>query len=317
MPSFLAALIRHQLYLEGLKAGSSKKFAAVAVAMNDEIQRQLGRIRASRLSDLPQGKFKGLERSLKAALTAILGKYDVEFNSFLSSFAEVERSLFIDMLSELTDAPISKLKDARPAADIFAEAMASTLGANGIAPTVFIKQARASAVQKIINLLNQARVNDLTKDEFAASVLGTKKNSYKDGVLQTIVNQNKAVSNTIVQHLSVNTNAEVASTSFAQYEWVSVLDDKTTEICTSRDGKRYPYGKGPLPPAHVNCRSSTMPVGADAGAVDYLDTLTKWAKATPETILKDIFKDTNVDPKNVKPLDLSQYKAKKDNITKD
>lgn len=316
MPTLFEALVRHQLYLEGLKADQSVKFTRVALAIEQEIKRLLARVGSQTLDEIPYTLYKTIERQMKASMISTLNKYDVELYEFLKAFVVVERSLFVDLFSTLTTAPIGKLKQARPAADIYAEAMVATLGANGVKPTDFIKQARASAVQQVVNEFKRSRVNGDTKEQFSEKVLGTKANSYRDGTLQKVVNQTKAVTNTVVQHLSINTNSEVASQAFPEYEWVSVLDDKTTEICRSRDGKRYPYGKGPLPPAHVNCRSSCMPVDADAGAVDYLDTLTKWAKATPETILKDIFKDGEVNPKKVKPVDLDAYKSKKDNIIK-
>ncbi|WP_187275389.1 hypothetical protein [Methylobacterium sp. WL6] len=42
--------------------------------------------------------------------------------------------------------------------------------------------------------------------------------------------------------------------------WVSVLDSRTTPVCMARDGKVYEPGKGPRPPAHWRCRSTTTPV---------------------------------------------------------
>lgn len=39
--------------------------------------------------------------------------------------------------------------------------------------------------------------------------------------------------------------------------------------CRSRDGQKYDIGKGPLPPAHANCRSSTVPV--ISSEFDFLD----------------------------------------------
>lgn len=42
------------------------------------------------------------------------------------------------------------------------------------------------------------------------------------------------------------------------YRWISILDGKTTQICRSLDGQVFPFGTGPLPPAHVNCRSSII-----------------------------------------------------------
>jgi SPP1 gp7 family putative phage head morphogenesis protein len=54
-----------------------------------------------------------------------------------------------------------------------------------------------------------------------------------------------------------------------KYEWVSTLDSRTSTICRSRDGQKYDIGKGPLPPAHPNCRSATAPV--ISSEFDFLD----------------------------------------------
>jgi len=42
-------------------------------------------------------------------------------------------------------------------------------------------------------------------------------------------------------------------------EWISVLDSHTTLICSGRDGKVYPVGSSPVPPAHWGCRSTIIP----------------------------------------------------------
>lgn len=42
------------------------------------------------------------------------------------------------------------------------------------------------------------------------------------------------------------------------YHWVSILDNRTSQLCRSLDGQVFPFGKGPLPPAHANCRSSII-----------------------------------------------------------
>ena len=45
-----------------------------------------------------------------------------------------------------------------------------------------------------------------------------------------------------------------------EYQWVSTLDGLTSMICMGRDGNKYDVGIGPMPPAHYNCRSTTIPV---------------------------------------------------------
>jgi len=45
-----------------------------------------------------------------------------------------------------------------------------------------------------------------------------------------------------------------------KYRYVATLDSRTSAICRSLDGKEYVYGKGPQPPVHFNCRSTTIPI---------------------------------------------------------
>lgn len=45
-----------------------------------------------------------------------------------------------------------------------------------------------------------------------------------------------------------------------RYRYVSTLDSRTSPICRALDGKEFDYGKGPTPPQHFNCRSTTVPV---------------------------------------------------------
>ncbi len=43
-------------------------------------------------------------------------------------------------------------------------------------------------------------------------------------------------------------------------EYLATLDDRTTAVCISLDGKVFPVGEGARPPQHWNCRSTTVPV---------------------------------------------------------
>ena len=45
-----------------------------------------------------------------------------------------------------------------------------------------------------------------------------------------------------------------------RYEYVATLDSRTSAICMRLDGQEFEYNKGPTPPQHFNCRSTTVPV---------------------------------------------------------
>jgi SPP1 gp7 family putative phage head morphogenesis protein len=45
-----------------------------------------------------------------------------------------------------------------------------------------------------------------------------------------------------------------------KYRYVATLDSRTSSICAALDGREFDYGKGPMPPQHFNCRSTTVPI---------------------------------------------------------
>jgi SPP1 gp7 family putative phage head morphogenesis protein len=45
-----------------------------------------------------------------------------------------------------------------------------------------------------------------------------------------------------------------------RYRYVATLDTRTSSICSALDGQEFEYGKGPEPPQHFNCRSTTVAI---------------------------------------------------------
>ncbi len=76
-----------------------------------------------------------------------------------------------------------------------------------------------------------------------------------------------------------------------EYEWRSVLDSRTTPVCASRDGQRYEVGKGPLPPAHIGCRSTTTPVLKDFPPPER-KTYPDWLKGQPASVQDEVLGPT-------------------------
>lgn len=69
----------------------------------------------------------------------------------------------------------------------------------------------------------------------------------------------EALVRTSMTHINGRAVAENAKANphlFERYQWISVLDNRTSAICRSLAGRTYQHGNGPLPPQHVNCRST-------------------------------------------------------------
>lgn len=104
--------------------------------------------------------------------------------------------------------------------------------------------------------------------EIVTDLFGTKKNKYVDGIAYGTRKQLATNVRTIINHIS-STSRELTydenKSVIKGVQWVATLDGRTTLICINLDGKvDYYDGKkelnGQRPPAHYNCRSTTVPV---------------------------------------------------------
>lgn len=75
--------------------------------------------------------------------------------------------------------------------------------------------------------------------------------------------QAEALVRTAVAHVS-NRSRDLlyrdGASVLAGVEWVSTLDGRTTPTCRALDGQVFPIDSGPRPPAHYQCRSTTVPI---------------------------------------------------------
>lgn len=153
--------------------------------------------------------------------------------------------------------------------------------------------------------------------------------------IRGVINTKATHAQTIARTVQTAVSAEIRETTFEEnddvvkgYEWVSVLDTRTSDICKALDGTIYELDdpKRRIPPAHPNCRSTITPVlkswkelGLD---IDELDDETRrdmsgeavsaeldygeWLKTQPvkvqdEALGKakaDLFRDNNLDMKD-------------------
>jgi SPP1 gp7 family putative phage head morphogenesis protein len=76
-------------------------------------------------------------------------------------------------------------------------------------------------------------------------------------------NQVMAMVRTSVNQVANETSQQVYKANqdvTKRYRYVATLDSRTSPICRSLDGRSFEYGKGPTPPQHFNCRSTTVPI---------------------------------------------------------
>jgi len=89
-------------------------------------------------------------------------------------------------------------------------------------------------------------------------------NVRKSGAINISRYQAKALVVTAVTSVQAQVDHEIYKANekaITGWQYVAVLDSRTTELCAHRDGTIYPVSDFEhLPPAHFNCRSTTVPV---------------------------------------------------------
>lgn len=171
--------------------------------------------------------------------------------------------------------------------------------------------------------LRSGYVQGLTVDEMIRTLRGTRAQNYSDGLLQIDRNHAEAVVRTAVSHTAQVARAqfyERNSDLIKEEQWISTLDNRTTDLCIARDGKRYtaglkhepighklPWLEGPGA-IHWQCRSVSVPV-IDAAETLGLDlpplerasmngvsapgtTYKEWLAAQPVNIQDDVLGKT-------------------------
>lgn len=114
-------------------------------------------------------------------------------------------------------------------------------------------------------------------------------------LIRTSINQ---VANTASQQV-YEANQDITQ----KYRYIATLDTRTSAICRALDGREFEYGKGPMPPQHFNCRSTTVPVinykelgfnpppparrASMDGQVPANESYGEWLKKQPRTVQAD------------------------------
>ena len=117
---------------------------------------------------------------------------------------------------------------------------------------VFSGESTAEIARRMVGRLEFGQKGSVRQIAAAGGELTKLANYQVQTIVRTSVNQ---VQNQASQAVYA-ANSKVAP----KYEYVATLDSRTSPICRRLDGQKFAYNKGPTPPQHFNCRSTTVPV---------------------------------------------------------
>lgn len=250
------ALTRHQVYLQRLSGGIVRKIIAL---LNRSDARIVERLLAQDVSQLSRARqerlLSDIRRIVETAHSDATGALQIE----LEGLAEYEGEYQLDLFRRVV--PV-RLETVTPSAEQIIAAVNSRPFQGKLLREVYAELPQA-AFRRVRDAIRAGFVEGRTTDQIVRDIRGTRAQGYKDGVIEQSRRAAEAVVRTATNH-TANTAREYVyernSALIKGVRWNATLDGRTTLICASRDGKVYHPGKGPRPPAHFNCRSSTSPV---------------------------------------------------------
>lgn len=259
--SLLTSLISHQIWLQRNASGEVKDLAPFIQEMRDEIKRQVllfgddGRSTA---------RLNKLLRDLEEALTGLAGDWQTKLTEDLKELAAYEAEWNVKTLTANVNAEF-----VTPTAEqVWAAAEFQPLSLSD-KPVDFAKLMDGwgeTEVARLVTGVKMGFVQGQTTRQIVKNVVGA-------GGLADISERNAAtVIRTALSHVSNEARNETYRQNddiIEKYEIIATLDSRTSTICRSLDGQEYEIGKGPMPPFHPNCRTTTAPV--ISSEFDFLD----------------------------------------------
>lgn len=305
----LDATIRHQIGLHRYSTHTLRKVVAMLNRIDPRLRAQIKKY------DPATGTGSWSRKRLALLLQAVRDIIDEayiaitdEVDQSVAGLAGYEAEYQKGMIEHVVPAPIV-LDIVTPAAPQLYAAVHSKPFAGRLLRDWYAGLADGTK-KRVRDAISQGYVEGRTTDQIIRDLMGTKAAKYADGVLEGSRRGIEAMVRTALSH-TANTARDMVyeenSSVIKGWVFVATLDSRTTVGCAALDGQVFEIGKGPRPPRHVNCRSSSAPVlrswaemGIDLpeltlsqrasmdGAVPASETFDSWLRKKPSEFQADI-----------------------------
>lgn len=278
---------RHQVYMEGVKNWYQDDFLRYLKSLANGLRKLFAGLSVSKLGELTKAAYNRFVRKVMDLVGKNLSNHGNEWMQEVRRIARIDTVVQRDVLS--------KLRTAKDFADVTVGKVWATVKDTPVpAFGMTIKEAAEDLInrskEQARKIVAQGYVDAEEASETLKKLVGVDKD-WTDGALRQIRNNARNMINTAIQHITSRTSSALGAVVYGCYQWISVLDSRTSATCRERNGEIYRYEEGPQPPAHPNCRSRTIPVpcGGTRGTVP---TFFEWLKEQPGDFLNDAFGTT-------------------------
>lgn len=251
--SLLTAFISHQIWLQRNASHEVNELEPFIQQMRDEVKQK---VLAFGDESRTRARLEKMLKDMEDILYGTSGKWEGRLIADLRAIAEYEAAWSANTMGEFVNANFTT-----PAPDqVWSAIKFNPLQLEG-KPVDFqdmLTSWQDTEINRLVTGVKSGFVQGMTTRDIVRQVVGP-------GGLADVSNRNAAtVVRTAMNHVSTEAknltyqkNADIVE----GYELVVTLDKRTSSICRNLPhGKVYDIGKGPLPPLHPNCRTTTAPV---------------------------------------------------------
>lgn len=254
---FLDALIRHQIGLLRMSGSVRIRIFTILDATEEDIADQIRRRLASSSGLETPADVRRLNRLLTTIRGARLRAWSEVTDVWVEEMHNLARAEPALVDAALKTVSPAVLETTIPSASLLSS-IATTRPFEGRTTRQWASSVATADISRIESQVKIGMVQGETSGEIARRVVGSKIQSGRDGVTEITRRQADAITRTAVNAVANQAKREYFRANadlFTEELYVATLDSRTTPICMSLDGNRYPVGKGPIPPMHFQCRS--------------------------------------------------------------
>jgi len=284
---------RHQVFIERYGNGQAKQARKTLKRLTNKLEDRLNRSKTS----FQIARNKTLLSDLTALSSIAFDDISADIVSSANDFAISENKYNANLYNNASKVELNIANDAA-----LTLAVANTKLGLDVNSKITVSQAlnqfKEKKTKQILNVINDGTALGDTTPQIISklkTVMGTIQSRQVSTLARTITNHAASVARSELY----KANNDILN----GYKWLSTLDGRTTLICGSRDNVVYSnYKKDPMPPAHYNCRSTTIPVmkpeydiGAEIGgkrssldgAINSKTTYGGWLKKQPKEFIDE------------------------------
>lgn len=265
--SLINASIQQQVYLERVKSNQIAFIRKTVALAERDLLKLLRSKDFARLDELSSRQLEELIVELRQTEAAVWEPATTTFFDELEDLSGIAAKLEAKAVTNVLRN--TAVKASRQA---FKAALREPITATGELMKPFVQSMTSNQLRRTEGHIRRAWKEGLTIQDSVQRIRGTKANGFKDGITRMKTREAEAVARTSIQHVASTARQQTwadNSDLVVGYRWVSTLDSKTTRQCQALDGQVFRMGRGPTPPIHINCRSTTAPDMKDG--LDFLD----------------------------------------------